>query len=98
MPEFIETDDVLTASGARLAIDPMGNGLAVWLQYDRDSYPDGSAIWANRYRVSGGWGAAERIENPRDSSEPALAMDPNGNALVVWEAWTLGGIWGSWLR
>ena len=98
VPELIETDDLLTASGARLAIDPMGNGLAVWLQYDRDSYPDGSAIWANRYRVSGGWGAAERIENPHHSSDPALAMDANGNALVVWEAWTLGGIWGSWLR
>lgn len=83
MRELIETEDLLTAAGARLAIDPVGNGLAVWLEYDRDSYPDGSAIWSNRCRVSGGWSAAERIENPYHSSEALRgARSCAGNAVV----------------
>ena len=44
-------------------------------------------IWANRYVVENGWGAAELIEtnNAGDANSPQIAIDANGNAIAFWE-------------
>ncbi len=56
--------------------------MAVWPQSDgtRDN------IWANRYTVGSGWGAAELIEDDpsADAEYPVIATDDNGNAIAVW--------------
>ena len=41
----IETENTGDACSPQVAIDPTGNGIAVWYQYDGTS-----SIWANRYR------------------------------------------------
>lgn len=78
---LLETDDTGNASSPQIALDAQGNGLAVWRQYDGISYN----IWANRYTQSGGWELAELIENDdADPTDPEIALDTNGNGLVVW--------------
>ena len=79
-PTLIETSDE-NAYGPRVAIDADGDVIAVWSQYDGVR----SNIWANRYTVGTGWGTARLIEDSnRDLGHVQLAIDPDGNALVVW--------------
>jgi hypothetical protein len=80
--EPIETDNRGHAGDPRVAIDPDGNAISVWHQSDGMR----ANIWANRYTPSNGWGTPERIET-NDDGEARLshvAMDPDGNAIVVW--------------
>jgi hypothetical protein len=70
----------------RVVLDANGNAIAVWQE------PTGNGgtgtylnIKANRYVAGMGWGTAELIEwNQYDASHPRIAMDANGNAMVVW--------------
>jgi len=83
--ELIETDntgDGLLPPDPQIAIDQSGNGLAVWDQFDGTR----TNIWANRYTLTGGWGAAELIETDDVDSafNPQIAIDQSGNALAVW--------------
>ncbi len=81
MAELIETDNAGFAGSPQVAVDPNGNAVAVWSQSDGTR----SDIWANRFTPSGGWGAAELIEeNTSNTAQPQVAVDPNGNAVVVW--------------
>ena len=66
----------------QIAADASGNALSVWKQTDGVRYN----IWANRFSVTGGWGAATLIENfDADSADvPTVAIDPSGNGLAAW--------------
>jgi len=80
----IENDTTSSGSAPQVAIDSQGNALAVWVQ----KYSNGlSYLQANRY-TGGGWqpGAVALIEtdNAGDASDPQIALDASGNALVVW--------------
>ena len=81
--EPIETDDAGTAFGPQVALDPDGNAVAVWEQQDGTR----RNIWANRFTPATGWGVAELIEtdNAGGAAAPQVALDPNGNAVAVWE-------------
>jgi dipeptidyl aminopeptidase/acylaminoacyl peptidase len=66
----------------QIAIDPNGNAMAVWVQNDGSFY----SIYANRYAPSGNWGTATLIETGTENvGSPQIAIDPNGNAMAVWE-------------
>ena len=80
--ELIENNDDGHAGDPRVAVDPEGNAIAVWHQSDGAR----ANIWANRYTPGDGWGTARRIEiNDRGEARlPRLAMDLDGNAVVVW--------------
>jgi len=80
--ELIETDNAGTAEYTQVAIDPDGNAIAAWRQWDGTRL----SIWANRYTPASGWGTAGLIEtdNNADAGDPQVAIDPNGNAIVVW--------------
>ncbi len=95
-PSLIQTDisggSTANAVTPQIAIDPNGNALAVWVQPDgaSDNTPD---IWANRYTAGSGWGTTAnlgqvRINTPGAAGAPAgqpqIAIDANGNAIVVW--------------
>jgi len=75
--------DLGVTSEPQIALDANGNALVVWSQSDgtRDN------IWAIRYETGNGWGLAELIEidNAGNATRPQIAMDANGNALVVWD-------------
>ena len=95
-PSLIQTDisGGSTANGAtpQIALDASGNAIAVWVQPDgaSDNTPD---IWVNRYTVGSGWGTTANLGQIRinipgaagaSASQPHIAIDANGNALVVW--------------
>ncbi|MGQ9587439.1 MAG: hypothetical protein ACUVT7_03545 [Thermoplasmata archaeon] len=72
------------ASFPELAIDASGNAVAVWEQMDESWV---RSIWANRYVPGAGWGTAVVIQSAHgaDAALPCVAMDPGGNATVVWK-------------
>lgn len=77
--------DVNVAFHPQIAMDPDGNALAIWRQWDGAHYN----LWASRYTPDTGgtgWGTATVIEtNTGDvRANPRIAMDSNGNALAVW--------------
>ena len=80
--ELIETDNMGNAFRPQIAMDDKGNALAVWYQGDGTR----NNVWANRYVASSGWGSAEPIDSDHleNSNDPQIAVDANGNALVVW--------------
>jgi hypothetical protein len=79
----IETDNTGDASLPQVAIDPTGNALAVWEQFDGTH----NNIWANHYGASTGlWGVATPIETDTGhASHPQVTIDATGNGLAVWE-------------
>jgi hypothetical protein len=82
VPQLIERDNAGHAGDPRVAMDSGGDAIAVWHQSDGTR----ANIWANRYSSSNGWGNARLIER-NDQGEarlPDVAMDPGGNATVVW--------------
>ncbi len=78
---LIETNNAGNASEPQVAVDPSGNAVVVWQQFDGTQY----SVWFNRY-TSAGWGVAERIESDVGTyePEPQVAVDANGNAVAVW--------------
>jgi Bacterial Ig-like domain len=80
---LIETDNAGDATSPQIAIDANGNALAVWQQSDGTR----TNILANRYVVGMGWGTAALIEtiNTGSATAPQIAINANGNALVVWQ-------------
>lgn len=102
---LIETDNAGSALDPRIAIDAGGNAMAVW--YQRDGIR--TNIWANLYTAGWGWGTAQLIEtnNTGGASNPQIAINADGNAMVVWHQsdgvrlniwanlYTAGGGWGT---
>lgn len=80
--ELIETNDAGNAGNHQIAVDASGNAVAVWQQYDGTRWN----IWANYYKVGVGWGRAGLVEvsNNGNAEYPKVAVDVNGNAVVVW--------------
>ena len=82
LAQLIETGNAGDASYPQIAIDASGNAIVVWEQFDgaRDN------IWANRYIPGSGSGAAELVEtdDAGDASGSQIAIDANGNAILVW--------------
>jgi hypothetical protein len=88
----LENDDYSNAWEARIAVDPIGNALAVWTQDKGGS--TGFQIYASRSLSGGGWSAPVRVSgvgegwmgNPPSSAQlPSLAVGVNGDALLAWQ-------------
>ena len=80
--EQVEEDDTGSAQQPLVAMDANGNALVVWRQYDGSRWE----VRARRHVAGSGWQAMQSI-GPRDLDSMSyidLAMDPNGNAVVVW--------------
>ena len=80
--EEIDDSGANQAAYPQVAIDPDGNAIVVWRQ-DDGTY---DSIYSNRYTSGTGWGTAELIENNASAAyEPQIAIDPDGNAIAVWQ-------------
>jgi hypothetical protein len=69
------------AFNPQVAMDPDGNAVVVWQRYDGTRY----RIQARRRTASGSLSAVKTLsEAGQNASDPQLAVDPDGNAVVVW--------------
>ncbi len=84
--QLIETDDTGDAVTPQVAVDPGGNATAVWVQHVETTVDGKDNIWANRYVVGAGWGTAVPLvlNETGANRAPQVAVDPGGNAMVVW--------------
>ena len=87
--EFIAQSDVYNAS-AEVAMDGAGNFVVVTESDDDPSSPDGwNGIFAARFNANGE-PLGERFQVntfvPGGQMDPAVAMNPDGNFVVVWES------------
>jgi len=80
--ELIEADNAGDAGGPRVAVDPSGNAIAVWMQ----TGATGQGIRANRFTPEMGWGTAQILETGRvgPAVTPQVGMDADGHAIAVW--------------
>jgi hypothetical protein len=85
-------NDPYDAYAPEIAIDGMGRAIAVWQQ------SDGKAIraWAKQYYV-GDWetGKTNIESKTRDCLGPQIAINENGDAVVVWATFPSLTIWSS---
>jgi hypothetical protein len=68
-----------------LAVDAAGNSYAVW----QDEHSGRSEIYFAYRPASGSWGTPVQLGDPGadDCRSPAIAVDAQGNAAVVWSQW-----------
>ncbi len=76
--------DGQNASLPQVAMDDNGNAIIVWSQYDGSNYQ----IFKSEYR-SGTWTHPASLSDNispdgQNASLPQVAMDDNGNAIIVW--------------
>ena len=102
-PQLIETNDIFgTNYDVRVAMDPMGNGIAIWTQSDGTNY----RLWYNRYTFNvvdqtGSWDAIAGKCNANISgyvpNRTQIAMDSAGNAQIIWDEYdnanTISNVW-----
>jgi len=88
-PRGISANPSVTAVGdaqaPQIAVAANGYALAVWSQLD--SAAGRSHIWANQ-QFAGAWRSEPlRIDTntPGDAAAPQMALDANGDAMVVWQ-------------
>jgi len=71
----------------RIAMDADGNYVVVWVSYGQDGSYEG--VYAQRYASNGATLAAEIRVNTntyQHQRRPSVAMDANGDFVVVWES------------
>lgn len=85
------------AGGLHVAFDGQGNATAVWDQWS-DGFLSTPIVEAAARPARGAWqtpvnltAGADEIDQPRGAQEPAVAMDAQGDAVVVWK-WQFGGV------
>ena len=78
----IDGDDADDAYDPSIAMDACGRAVVAWRQEVRMK----NRIVANRFVPGDGWGTARRIIRFwAEGGSPDVAMDPAGNAIVVWQ-------------
>jgi hypothetical protein len=79
------------ASRSQLAVDPQGNAVFVWENRVGNAFCCMS-ILARMRLADGTLGATQAVSvTNRDAEEPGVAVDPNGQAFVVWYEGTNAG-------
>lgn len=80
-PAVIGTIDPPAAiSSPVVAMDALGNALAVWDFHDADPIMLVSA----RYTPAGGWTPDAELDTPRLGQDPQIAINGQGKAWIVW--------------
>ena len=92
--EPISDEDPLGVSFADVAMDAMGNGMAISLHWVASAVQD---IVASRYIAGRGWETPVTAAPSRNSVQSLqMAMDPSGNALVIWHEAGPGDVFRLW--
>ncbi len=82
---LLETENSGGAYSPAIGVDAQGRALVTWFQSDGERYN----VWTNRYLPDTGWAEAKRIDSESVSNafNPAIALSPAGEALLVWRQW-----------
>ena len=80
-----------------LAVDRVGNAVAVWAQTDNIA---SGQLWWRRFRPGAGWSAAAvLVDTPGCPEVPKAAFDDRGRCVVTWreraDCQSAGPFWGS---
>jgi hypothetical protein len=65
-----------------VAASAAGDAVVLWIEQKSSDF--GHRMWASVFVPGTGWSAPEALRDARLMSEPALAMDGVGNAIVMW--------------
>jgi hypothetical protein len=79
-----------------LAVSAKGTAVAVWEQMGLADAGNAFSPWASIYTPGCGWSAAVQVDPPAGSARslPRVAIDPKGNATMVWiDGSTSGFTW-----
>lgn len=80
----VEVASGSNAYGPRVRVDARGDATVVWYQFDGNQ----DVVEAASRPAGGSWSAPQQLSVPLvtggDADEPALAVDPNGDAVAVW--------------
>jgi PKD repeat protein len=77
------SDPAAGAFTAKVAVDQVGDAVAVWLDYEGGHRVIEAAV---KPAASGVWQAPVSLSSAgEEASEPQVAVDPRGQAIVVWE-------------
>src|SRR4051794_17313295 len=69
------------ASAQHVAVDPNGNAIIVWRRHDGFNY----RIQLRVRKPDGALSATQTLSAPgQDAHNPRVAVDPSGNATIVW--------------
>jgi len=79
----VRLDSAGTAYAPVLASDPQGNGTAAWIQSAQVSGTP-LQVAASRYTPGSGWSAPETLAEGDIQSDPRVAMDSQGNAVIAY--------------
>lgn len=99
---FTIDDTVGVAPTKGIALDAMGNAFAVWETSESYNCGDESTchrtrLWTSRFTPQDGWGDPRLMAYASDSSttEPQIAMNSGGDAVLVWaeDDGSGGNIW-----
>jgi hypothetical protein len=78
----IEPNNTGPAQTPQVGVDGAGNAIAVWTPDDSGT----NDVWTNRYVAGTGWQSSHALETDAgDAADAQVAVDANGNALVVWQ-------------
>jgi Divergent InlB B-repeat domain len=82
--QLLETMDELgrVDGNPQIAVAPQGHATVVWQASGGTVANRGT--WTNRYIAGAGWGTASHLVAVSGGSAPDMAMDANGNAVMVW--------------
>jgi hypothetical protein len=71
------------AEAPQVAMTPSGDATAVWVGAEQGE----PVIEASERPAGGAWSAPQTLSDPlADSEEPDLAVDPEGDAIVLWQS------------
>ena len=85
-PVALQSAGVQESVEPQIAVDANGNALAVWEQSDGVR----SRIVSSRFTAGAGWSTSRSVDlgaggaGTGDALEPQIALDAQGNALVLW--------------
>ena len=79
----------VNVSAPHIAFDSMGNAFVIWSE---DSGSRLSDIYVARYVIGSGWKPKVNISSTTmRATNPAIAIDAAGNAIVVWREMAING-------
>lgn len=80
---LLETGNAGSAEAPVIGMDSAGNAIVAWQQADAGGI---NSVWVNRFdAATGAWlGAVEVDGTTSEAEQPRLAVEPAGNAVLLW--------------